>query len=265
MSSVIALSIAGSDPSGGAGIQADLKTFSALGAYGTTVITALTAQNTQGVTGVYPIPADFVVQQLNTLIEDVHIDAIKIGMLATAEIAEAVAEFLSGHCFEQVVLDPVMVATSGDVLFSQDGVAAIRRLLPLVSVVTPNLAEASVLLDAPAAEDKEAMLRQAQQIYERWGARALVKGGHLPSTEAAVDVFAGPEGAITFAGARVRTQNTHGTGCSLSSAVAALRPNRPDWTSTIRDAKRWLSGALRAADDLDVGHGRGPVHHFYNR
>ena len=262
VSTVVALSIAGSDPSGGAGIQADLKTFSALGAYGTTVITALTAQNTLGVTGVHPVPAEFVLQQLETLVDDIRIDAVKIGMLATREIAEAVAEFLLRRTFHHVVLDPVMVATSGDRLLTHEGIDAIRSLLPLASIVTPNLSEASALLDTPLADGVDAMRRQATEIHERWGSRVLVKGGHLDAGATALDVFAGPEGEFTFSSPRVRTRNTHGTGCTLSSALAALRPKRPDWPSTVRDAKDWLRGALDAADSLDVGRANGPVHHF---
>ena len=263
MSTLIALSIAGSDPSGGAGIQADLKTFSALGVYGTAVITALTAQNTRGVTGVHPVPANFVLQQLETLVDDVRIDAIKIGMLANRDIIEAVTDFLRRHRFEHVVLDPVMVATSGDVLLAQESVEAIRCLIPLASVVTPNLPEAAILLNAPIANDIETMREQAHEIHQRWGVRALVKGGHLNSKEEALDVFVGPDGEITLSGPRIDTVNTHGTGCTLSSALTALRPSHPDWPATIREAKNWLSGTLQAADTLDVGHGHGPVHHFH--
>lgn len=265
VSTIVALSIAGSDPSGGAGIQADLKTFSALGVYGTAVITALTAQNTLGVTGVHPVPADVVLEQLETLVDDIRVDAVKIGMLANRETAEAVAEFLRRRTFDHVVLDPVMMATSGDRLLAHESIDAIRSLLPLASIVTPNLSEASVLLDLPLADDVDAMRRQAVAIHDTWGPRVLVKGGHLAAERAAVDIFAGPEGEITFSAPRVRTRNTHGTGCALSSALAALRPQRPDWPSTIRDSKDWLSGCLEAADGLEVGHGNGPVHHFSDR
>lgn len=264
MSALIALSIAGSDPSGGAGIQADLKTFSALGVYGTAVITALTAQNTLGVSGVHLVPADFVLEQLETLVDDVRIDAIKIGMLANRDITEAVTEFLRRHRFEHVVLDPVMVATSGDLLLAQESIEAIRCLMPLASVVTPNLSEAAILLNSPIASDIGTMRKQAQEIHQRWGVRALVKGGHLHPSDDAPDIFSGPEGEVTLSGPRIDTVNTHGTGCTLSSALTALRPSHPDWPSTLRDAKNWLSGALLAADTLDVGHGHGPVHHFHD-
>jgi len=257
----VALTVAGSDPSGGAGVQADLKTFSALGAYGTAVLTALTAQNTRGVTGVHLVPADFVTQQLETLVADVRVDAVKIGMLATAELADAVAAFLRRHPSDVVVLDPVMVATSGDRLLADDAVAALRRMLPLASLVTPNLPEAGHLLGVEQARDVPAMREQALRLLDTGAARVLLKGGHLDGD--AVDVLAGPDGVQELRAPRVPTANTHGTGCSLSSAIAALRVQRPGWQEAIADAKAWLTGALAAADTLAVGGGHGPVHHFH--
>jgi len=259
----VALAIAGSDPSGGAGIQADLKTFSALGAYGTAVITALTAQSTQGVTGVHLVPADFVTAQLHTLVADVRIDAIKIGMLATAELSEVVSAFLVAHPHEVVVLDPVMVATSGDRLLADDAVEAVRRMLPLASLVTPNLAEAAHLLDTDVATDVSAMRDQARRLLDAGAQRVLLKGGHLVGGPDSVDVLVGPEGEHELTSPRVPTRNTHGTGCALSSAVAALRVQRHTWVDAVSDAKSWLTGAIAAADTLHVGHGRGPVHHFH--
>ena len=259
----VALTIAGSDPSGGAGIQADLKTFSALGAYGTSVLVALTAQSTQGVTGVHVVPAEFVTRQLDTLAADVRIDAVKIGMLATAAVADAVAAFLERQACDVVVLDPVMVATSGDRLLADDAVEAVRRLLPLASVVTPNLAEAATLLQEPVATSVEEMVAQAHRLRAAGAARVLLKGGHLPGGDEAVDVLVGPDGVRLLAGPRIDTTNTHGTGCSLSSALAALRPQRRDWDETAQDAKTWLTGALAAADSLEIGQGHGPVHHFH--
>lgn len=274
----VALSIAGSDPSGGAGIQADLKTFSALGAYGTCVITALTAQNTRGVTGVHVVPPDFVTAQLDTLVDDVRIDAIKIGMLAGAPIAQVVGDFLrrlppvgSQMPRPHVVLDPVMVATSGDRLLDADAESAIRDLLPLVDLVTPNVPEAAVLLGVEQAGDLETMTGQARALIDAGAHRVLVKGGH--GVQDATDVLA--DGTVTeagsdesaeiavFAGKRIETTNTHGTGCTLSSALAALRPQRATWVDTVGEAKAWLSGALAAADSLHVGSGHGPVHHFH--
>jgi hydroxymethylpyrimidine/phosphomethylpyrimidine kinase len=257
----VALAIAGSDPSGGAGIQADLKTFSANGVYGTAVITALTAQNTHRVTGIHLVPAGFVMQQLETLVADVRIDAIKIGMLATAELAEAVAGFLTEHPHDIVVLDPVMVATSGARLLPDDAVAAVRRMLPLASLITPNLAEAAHLLDEEPAADVPAMREQARRLLDAGAQRVLLKGGHLAGE--AVDVLAGPEGVHELAVPRVVTRNTHGTGCALSSAVAALRIQRPGWVEAVADAKAWLTAAISGADALGVGTGHGPVHHFH--
>lgn len=273
MSATVALSIAGSDPSGGAGIQADLKTFSALGAYGTAVITALTAQNTMGVTGLHVVPAEFVTEQLETLAADVPLHAIKIGMLANPEIIAAVCRFLTRQRCDFVVLDPVMVATSGDRLLADDAVEAMRALLPAASVITPNLDEAAVLLGSPVAATVADMREQAHALLALGLQRVLLKGGHLDGEQAEggrprghaemVDVFLGPEGEHELHGPRIPTSNTHGTGCSLSSALAALRPQRDDWLAAARDAKAWLTGALAAADTLGIGHGHGPVHHFH--
>ncbi len=259
---VTALTIAGSDPSGGAGIQADLKTFSALGVYGTAVLTALTAQNTLGVTGIQLVPPYFVVEQLRTLVADVELDAVKIGMLATDEIAEAVREFLLEHHQRTVVLDPVMVATSGDRLLSPEAVEAVRRLIPVASLVTPNLHEAADLLGTGVATDLPQMRDQARRLLAAGARRVLLKGGHLIDREQAVDVYAEPGHEEVLTAPRIRTANTHGTGCTLSSAVAALRPQHEDWPSTVRAAKEWLTGAISAGRDLDVGSGHGPVHHF---
>jgi hydroxymethylpyrimidine/phosphomethylpyrimidine kinase len=260
---VTALTIAGSDPSGGAGIQADLKTFSALGAYGTAVITALTAQSTRGVTGVHVVPPSFVRDQLETLTDDVDVDAVKIGMLATADVAAVVGEVLERQRFPVVVLDPVMVATSGDRLLDDDAVDAVRRLLPLASVVTPNLPEAAVLLGTDPAADLEAMREQAAALRSLGAEHVLLKGGHLRTAPEAIDLFVGPEGERVLTSPWVRTANTHGTGCALSSALAALRPQREDWPTAAAAAKDWLSAAVRAGADLDVGHGAGPIQHFH--
>jgi len=263
----VALTIAGSDPSGGAGIQADLKTFSALGAYGTSVITALTAQNTRGVTGVHVVPTEFVIQQLETLVADVRLDVIKIGMLANADIVRSVADFLRRHPQEHVVLDPVMVATSGDRLLDDDAVQAVRELMPLTSLITPNLAEAAALLDAQPACSLAEMRLQATALQDLGATRVLVKGGHRDDGPDAVDLLLDVGGEALLRAPRVDTVNTHGTGCTLSSALAALRPQRESWIEAAFDAKRWLTAALAAADVLAIGHdpgkGHGPVHHFH--
>ncbi|OIQ88764.1 hydroxymethylpyrimidine/phosphomethylpyrimidine kinase [mine drainage metagenome] len=259
---VNALTIAGTDPSGGAGIQADLKTFSALGVYGTTVITAVVAQNTRGVAGIHPVPGEFVTAQLEALFADVRIDAVKIGMLGTTQVVEAVAGALRRHRPPYVVLDPVMVASSGDVLLSLEATDALRELLlPLVDLITPNTAEAAVLLGEAQAVTTADAVDQLGRLA-RLCPGVLLTGGHLDGPQC-IDLL-GIEGAITrLAAPRVVTRNTHGTGCTLSSAITALRPGRPDWASTVRDAKDYLTAALRAAEALDVGHGPGPVHHFH--
>jgi hydroxymethylpyrimidine/phosphomethylpyrimidine kinase len=259
----VALTIAGSDPSGGAGIQADLKTFSALGVYGTSVITAITAQNTRGVTGVHVVPTEFVTQQLVTLIADVRLDAIKIGMLANAGIVGAVGDFLQRHPHDYVVLDPVMVATSGDRLLDDDAVQAIRDLMPLASLVTPNLAEAAALLDTRPARTLADMRLHATALQELGAPRVLIKGGHREDALEAVDLLLDLDGEMLLRAPRVETVNTHGTGCTLSSALAALRPQRDSWLEAAMDAKAWLTAALAAADRLEIGQGHGPVHHFH--
>lgn len=259
---VTALTIAGSDPSGGAGIQADMKAMSALGAYAMSVITALTAQSTRGVAGVHAVPVDFVRLQMDTLLEDIVPDATKIGMLATAELTDAVGEYLPG--LTHTVLDPVMVATSGDRLLDEQAVGAVHRLCGKADLITPNLYEAAVLLGEEPAATLGELRNQAQRLRDLGARRVLVKGGHLSGDAGdAVDVYADADGVEILCGRRVDTQNTHGTGCTLSSAIASLRPRRATWLEAVRDAKDYLTGAIAHAEALGVGHGRGPVHHFY--
>nr|WP_328842209.1 bifunctional hydroxymethylpyrimidine kinase/phosphomethylpyrimidine kinase [Nakamurella leprariae] len=265
------LTIAGSDPGGGAGIQADLKTFGALGAYGCAVLTALTAQNTRGVTGVHAVPPAFVAEQLATLVEDIALDAVKIGMIADAGIADAVADFLVDQRPPHVVLDPVMVATSGDRLLASSAEQVVRgRLLALADVITPNALEAAALLGTEPAESVEQAVQQVDALLDLGARGVLLKGGHLTG-DTATDVFAERGGDLhRFSAPRLGTRNTHGTGCTLSSAMAALRPTSPDWPAAIDRAKEYLTAALRAADDLRIGSpddqgrlGHGPVHHFW--
>lgn len=263
MKRINALTIAGTDPSGGAGIQADLKTFSALGAYGCSVITALVAQNTRGVQSVYRITPEFVVAQLDSVLSDVRIDTTKIGMLAEADIVEAVAERLQRYQVKNVVLDTVMLAKSGDPLLSPSAVGTIRtRLLPQVSIITPNLPEAAVLLDTPHARNEQEMLEQGRALLQLGCEAVLMKGGHLSDAESPDWLFT-REGEQRFTAPRILTKNTHGTGCTLSAALAALRPRHHDWAGTVQEAKTWLSAALAQADTLEVGEGIGPVHHFH--
>ncbi len=260
----IALTIAASDPSGGAGIQADLKAFSANGAYGTAVLTALTAQSTRGVTGIHTLPPEFVTEQLDTLLADIAVDAVKIGMLADAAVASAVADALERHRPRYVVLDPVMVSTSGHRLLETDAVAVLRdRLLPLADLITPNLPEAGDLLGTAAAHSRAEAVEQARALLATGARRVLLKGGHHTHDTESVDVLAIGDRVTEISAPRVTTRNTHGTGCTLSAAIAALRPQHDDWHSAVRAAKEYLTGALRAADTLRIGHGHGPVHHFH--
>jgi hydroxymethylpyrimidine/phosphomethylpyrimidine kinase len=257
-----ALSIAGSDPSGGAGIQADLKTFSALGVYGMAVLTALTAQSTQGVTGVVAVDPDFVTIQLDTLLADITPGAVKIGMLADAGIADAVGAVLDRHPALPVVLDPVMVATSGDRLLDEDAMAAVTALLPRADLVTPNLGEAAVLTGTEVADGIDTMRAQAETLRDRLGARrVLLKGGHLDGP--ASDLYLDDAGPQVITSRRIDTPNTHGTGCTLSSAVAANIAGGLTWPEAVRAAKTWLTSALEHADSLGIGNGHGPVHHFW--
>ena len=253
MKRINALTIAGTDPSGGAGIQADLKTFSALGAYGCSAITALVAQNTRGVQSVYRIEPDFVAAQLDSVFSDVRIDTTKIGMLAETDIVEAVAERLARYRVANVVLDTVMLAKSGDPLLSASAVETLRqRLLPQVSLITPNLPEAAALLDAPHARTEREMLEQGRALLALGCGAVLMKGGHLDDAESPDWLFT-REGEQRFTAPRVQTKNTHGTGCTLSAALAALRPRHADWAATVIEAKAWLSAALAHADSLEVG------------
>ena len=257
------LSIAGSDPSGGAGIQADLKTFSAFRCYGMAVVTALTAQNTVGVRAVHTPPTDFIAAQIDAIFEDVEVDAVKIGMLGAGEIVGIVAERLAHHGARNMVLDPVLVATSGDSLGAPDVVdALITQLLPLAAVVTPNLPEIARLLGRDVTPDPEDMTRAGSQLLGRRARAVLVKGGHGDGAEA-TDVLVTDAGAERFSSPRIATRNTHGTGCTLSSAIAAGLARGAPLVRAVAEAKDWLTGALAAADDLAVGRGHGPVHHFH--
>jgi hydroxymethylpyrimidine/phosphomethylpyrimidine kinase len=257
------LTIAGSDSGGGAGIQADLKTFSALGAYGCSVITALTAQNTRAVTGIHEVPAAFVTAQLDAVLDDIDIAAVKIGMLATPEVIDAVAAGLERHRVRIVVLDPVMVAKSGDHLLRPEAVHALcERLLPLASVVTPNLLEAGVLLDMEPAVDEAGMVEMAARLRTLGPQAVLLKGGHREGAES-IDVFDDGGEPLTLATPRIDTANTHGTGCTLSSALAALLGQGMAPRDAVRAAKAYITEAIRASDRLRVGSGHGPVHHFH--
>ncbi|MGO4112098.1 bifunctional hydroxymethylpyrimidine kinase/phosphomethylpyrimidine kinase [Rhizobium ruizarguesonis] len=256
------LSIAGSDPSGGAGIQADLKAFSARGVYGMAVLTALTAQNTQGVSGVHLVPPQFVADQINAVFADVRVDAVKIGMIANAGIADAVAGALSDHRDIPIVIDPVMIAKGGAALLAPEAVDVLtRRLLPLATLLTPNLPEAAALLHQPVATNRADMAAQAERLRALGPVAVLVKGGHLDSDESP-DVLATAAGLHWFEARRVPTKNTHGTGCTLSSALAAELAKGASAQEAVAIAKDYLAGAVAAAGSLTVGSGHGPVQHF---
>ncbi|MFF2371563.1 bifunctional hydroxymethylpyrimidine kinase/phosphomethylpyrimidine kinase [Agromyces sp. NPDC058110] len=276
------LSIAGSDPSGGAGIQADLKSIAAVGGYGMSAITALTAQNTLGVRGVHVPPATFLAEQLDAISDDIAIDAVKIGMLANAEVIEVVAAWLRRTRPTVVVLDPVMVATSGDRLLDPAAERALHDLLPLADLITPNLLELAVLATAVAnavADERDARdapdapiapattwaeaIAQAEALSAATGARVLAKGGHLAGGEAPdALVHAASATVVEFGGERIATTSTHGTGCSLSSAVATLQAELDDWHAAVAEARLWLRESLRHGEALEVGSGHGPVSHF---
>jgi hydroxymethylpyrimidine/phosphomethylpyrimidine kinase len=259
----VALTIAGSDSSGGAGIQADLKTFAALGVYGASAITALTAQNTKGVTGIHLVPPEFVTAQIDAVFADLDIGAVKIGMVAQLATIEAIAAALARFAPQHVVLDPVMVATSGDRLLSADAVEALRtKLVPRAAILTPNLPEAAALLDAPIASNEAAIAEQGRRLLAMGCPAVLIKGGHGQGTES-IDYLVDRDGVTALPAPRIATQNTHGTGCSLSSAIAAALAKGADLRTAVRDAKAWISAAIAQGDRFTVGHGHGPIHHFH--
>lgn len=256
------LTIAGTDPSGGAGIQADIKAMSALGAYACSAITAVVAQNTQGVRSFQALDPDFVAAQIDAVLDDVRIDAVKIGMIANAGIARVVADRLRDHGARNIVLDPVMVAKSGHALLDPEAVSAVREaLVPLASVITPNLPEAAVLLGREDGWTAETMQAALPELMELGSDYVLLKGGHLAGADS-TDLLAGPEGTLALKAPRITTTNDHGTGCTLSSAIAALLPHH-DMPEAVARAKAYLHAALAQGDRLEVGRGHGPVHHFH--
>lgn len=262
---MIALTIAGSDSCGGAGIQADIKTFSAFGVYGASVVTALTAQNTMGVSGVIATPPGFIAQQIDAVASDLSVRAVKTGMLATREAVLAVSEGLRRYHLRPLVVDPVMVATSGDVLLDADATGAMRHhLIPLADLITPNLHEAARLLDLPVAAGVEDMQRQAEWLASRFGARnVLIKGGHGEGAHA-VDVLLTEDGGFTTLSLpRLDAASTHGTGCTLSAAIAALLARGISLPEAVARAKRYVWHAIYAGQLLQVGHGAGPLDHLY--
>jgi hydroxymethylpyrimidine/phosphomethylpyrimidine kinase len=263
MRTPIALTIAGSDSGGGAGIQADLKVFSALGVYGASVITALTAQNTREVRGILDADPDFIAQQIDTVFDDLSIDAVKIGMLSRPGVIEAVADRLAAREARNIVLDPVMVAKSGDSLLQADAVDALRtRLLPLADLITPNLPEAAVLLGSEIEDGAREMAGAAEALLSLGAKAVLLKGGHAQGPES-VDLYTDGNQRQDFRAPRIATRNTHGTGCSLSSAIAAFLARGKPMQEAVARAKDYVTAAIAAADRLAVGGGHGPIHHFH--
>jgi hydroxymethylpyrimidine/phosphomethylpyrimidine kinase len=263
MKTPIALTIAGSDSSGGAGIQADLKSFAALGVYGASVITALTAQNTRGVTAIHQVPPEFVTAQIDAVFSDLAVDAVKIGMVAQLATIDAIASGLARWSPKHIVLDPVMVATSGDRLLAADAVEALRKMLvPRAALITPNLPEAAALLDEPVAASEAAIESQGRRLLAMGCPAVLIKGGHGQGADS-TDYLVTAGGTIALPAPRIATENTHGTGCSLSSAIAAGLAKGEGLETAVRNAKAWVSAAIAAADRFAVGHGHGPIHHFH--
>lgn len=263
MTVVNALTIAGSDSGGGAGIQADLKAFSAHGVYGASVITALTSQNTREVRGVHGVPVEFIAEQIDAVCDDIHMSAVKIGMLSTPEIIRTVAQGLERHALPNVVLDPVMVAKSGDTLLQDDAVETLRDvLMPRALLITPNLPEAGVLLGTTAPVDEASMRDAAIALHKLGANNVLVKGGHLDGKENTDVLYDGHE-FHRYQHTRIDTNNTHGTGCTLSSSIAALLARGHNLSDAVAKATDYIHHAIRHADQLNVGNGHGPVHHFH--
>ncbi len=260
-----ALTIAGSDPSGGAGIQADLKTFSALGCYGMSAIVAVVDENTVGVTGVHPIPVDFVTGQIHSVIDDIGVDAVKIGMLHSSELILSVKKTLEQYKVKNIVLDPVMVATSGDPLLQEEAVATLRHeLVPYARVITPNIPEAEILLGSKIERQAD-LPRVAKELSCNRQVSVLLKAGHLHDEEL-TDIFynAETDELLPLTSRRLDTPNTHGTGCTLSSAFAAFLAHGESLNDAARHAKDYINSAIVKGAEYQIGHGHGPVHHFFN-
>ncbi|MEL6478013.1 MAG: bifunctional hydroxymethylpyrimidine kinase/phosphomethylpyrimidine kinase [Pseudomonadota bacterium] len=261
MPTPVALTIAGSDSGGGAGVQADLKVFSALGVFGTSALTLVTAQNTRGVFGIEMLPTGLIQDQIAAVFEDFEVGAVKIGALGTGEIIAAVADALKDQR-APVVLDPVMIAKSGDPLLAEDAIAVLRaRLLPMAAIVTPNLPEAAALLDLPVAAGEAEIRAQGHALAALGSAHVLMKGGHGGGTHS-TDYLVGA-GEISLPAQRIATENTHGTGCTLSAAIAAFLAKGHGMEDSVKAAKAYLTEALKGADALGLGAGHGPVDHFH--
>lgn len=260
-----ALTIAGSDPSGGAGIQADLKTFSACGCFGTSAIVAVVDENTVGVTGVHPIPVDFVAGQIRSVLDDIGTDAIKIGMLHSSELIRSVKDTLSNYNIKNIVLDPVMVATSGDKLLQDEAIQTLKDILvPFVRIITPNIPEAEILI-GEKINAQEDLPEIAKKLSFDRSVSVLLKAGHL-TDNVLTDIFynAETDEVIELTSQRIYTKNTHGTGCTFSSAIAAFLAKGLEMNDAVREAKEYMNKAIIAGADYEIGKGHGPVHHFFD-
>lgn len=259
----IALTIAGSDPSGGAGLQADLKTFTALGVYGASIVTALTAQNTLGVTAAMAVPPDFIAAQMDAVLSDLAVGAAKTGMLGDAPTVRAVVEGIRKHTIRPLVVDPVMVATSGDVLLAEDAIETVRsELIPLATLITPNLPEAAKLLGEAIAADEAAMADQARSLLALGCGAVLLKGGHGTGPEA-VDLLVTARSEARLAKPRIETRNTHGTGCTLAAAIAAHLALGFDLVEAVARSKDFLWLGIKSGSGMSIGSGAGPVDHLF--
>ncbi|MBK4775894.1 bifunctional hydroxymethylpyrimidine kinase/phosphomethylpyrimidine kinase (plasmid) [Candidatus Pantoea edessiphila] len=257
------LSIAGTDPGSGAGIQADLKTFSALGVYGTTVITALTAQNTCGIQSIYPVTSSFVAEQLESIFSDIQIHSIKIGLLSKTSIIKVIIKNIYKYQVPWIILDTVITSSSGYKFLTNNTIKTIKnKLLPVVSIITPNLNEAALLLNTTLAKNEQQIISQGKELLLLGCKAVIMKGGHFPG-KSSPDWFISPDKVIKINSSRINTKNTHGTGCALSAAIAAKIPQCKDLFQACKFAKIWLHKALMYGNKLSIGKGNGPVHHFY--
>ncbi|MDK9761071.1 bifunctional hydroxymethylpyrimidine kinase/phosphomethylpyrimidine kinase [Vibrio sp. D420a] len=264
-STPIVLTIAGSDSGGGAGIQADIKAMSATGSFACSVITAITSQNTQGVSAIFPIPLDHVASQLDAVFSDLNVVAVKVGMLADSNIIKVVADKIKQYQPKHLVIDPVMVATSGDLLLEQSAISTLKEaLIPLADIITPNLPEGAALTGKPVPESEADMQDMVEELRALGAKSVLLKGGHLEQDENSNDLLILPTSTALISSKRFPTKNTHGTGCTLSSAIASYLAQGNDLTQSVELGKRYISEAIAHADQLNVGQGHGPVNHFYS-
>jgi len=260
----IVLTIAGSDSGGGAGIQADIKAMSATGSFACSVITAITSQNTQGVSAIFPIPLDHVASQLDAVFSDLNVVAVKVGMLADSNIIKVVADKIKQYQPKHLVIDPVMVATSGDLLLEQSAISTLKEaLIPLADIITPNLPEGAALTGKPVPESEADMQDMVEELRALGAKAVLLKGGHLEQDENSNDLLILPASTALISAKRFPTKNTHGTGCTLSSAIASYLAQGNELTQSVELGKRYISDAIAHADQLNVGQGHGPVNHFY--